>query len=282
MTTRGDIRAALRHAGSLPDPQFNPAETGLLLATLDRPRAALEPYRRHLDKLAREIAQYVAPGDGDAARAPIALRAEALTQVLARRYGYGGDDDGRGDPDSTNLMHVIDQRAGPSEPLAILYLAMTERLGWAAEAIDFPLRVLIRLDYDGARVLLDPFDGGRPVTAEELRALLKSVAGNDLELNFDHHRALTGRRLLLRLQNGIKTRLLRRERIQEALANVEASLLFAPGEAALWREAGLLNARLDNVAAAVSALEEYMRRGDGEQARYSTSVMLQQLRGRLG
>ena len=282
MTPKSDIRAALTQAGSLPDPQFNPAETGLLLAALDRPRAAVEPYRRHLDKLAREIVQYVAPGDGGAAEVPVALRAEALTQVLARRYGYGGDIDGLADPDSTNLMQVIDQRAGPSAPLAIIYLAMTQHLGWAAEAIDFPSRVLIRLDYDGARILLDPYDGGRPIAAEELRALLKSVAGNDVELGFEHHRAMTGRRLLLRLQNRIKTRLLRREKIHEALASVEASLLFAPGEAALWREAGLLNARLDNVEAAVSALEEYMRRGDGEPGHYSTSVMLQQLRGRLG
>jgi regulator of sirC expression with transglutaminase-like and TPR domain len=282
VTPRDDIRDALGRAGSLPDPQFNPAENGLLLAALGRPRAALEPYHRHLDKLAREIAQYVAPGKGTAAQAPIALRAEALKQVLARRYGYSGNVDGRGDPDSINLMHVIDRRAGPSAPLAILYLTMTERLGWAAEAIDFPARVLIRLDYDGARVLLDPFDCGRPITAEELRALLKSVAGNDLEDGFERHRAMSGRRLLLRLQNCIKTRLLQRERIHEALASVEASLLFAPGEAALWREAGLLNARLDNVAAAVNALEEYMRRSDREQADYSTSAMLQQLRSRLG
>ncbi len=282
MTPKRDIRAALRQAGSLPDSKFNPAETGLLLAALERPRAGLEPYRRHLDKLAREIVQYVAPGDGDAAEAPAGLRAEALTQVLARRYGYGGDSDGLADPDSTNLMEVIDQRAGPSAPLAIIYLATTQRLGWAAEAIDFPSRVLIRLDHDGARILLDPYDGGRPIAAEEMRALLKSVAGNDVELGFEHHQAMSGRRLLLRLQHRIKTRLLRRERIQKALACVEASLLFAPDDVALWREAGLLNARLDNVAAAVSALEEYMRRGDSEQARYSTSIVLQQLRGRLG
>jgi len=43
-----------------------------------------------------------------------------------------------------------------------------------------------------------------------------------------------------------------------------------------------LHAHLDNVKEAVAALEEYMRRTVGDAARYRTSVLLQELRGRLG
>ena len=58
-------------------------------------------------------------------------------------------------------------------------------------------------------------------------------------------------------------------------------LLFAPDEAALWRESGLLNAHLDNVRAAIAAFEEYLRRDSSDAARRHTAVLLQQLKKRL-
>jgi regulator of sirC expression with transglutaminase-like and TPR domain len=92
---------------------------------------------------------------------------------------------------------------------------------------------------------------------------------------------MTPREVLLRLQNNIKARLLQARQFEDALDVIETMLLIAPNATALWRESGLLNARLDNVKAAVAALEEFMRRDSGDTSRYRTSVLLQELRGRL-
>jgi hypothetical protein len=43
----------------------------------------------------------------------------------------------------------------------------------------------------------------------------------------------------------------------------------------------LLHNRLNHVAEAVRALEEYLRRTGGGEARYNASVLLQELRARL-
>ena len=72
-----------------------------------------------------------------------------------------------------------------------------------------------------------------------------------------------------------------RERLDEALERVETTLLFAPDVAALWRESGLLSAKLDRVEAAVAALEQFLRLNPGDSARFQMSVLLQELRGRL-
>ncbi|MBL6932945.1 MAG: tetratricopeptide repeat protein, partial [Rhodospirillales bacterium] len=69
--------------------------------------------------------------------------------------------------------------------------------------------------------------------------------------------------------------------LDEALDVVETLLLLAPGEPALWREAGILNARLDRVREAVTALEEYLKNADADASRYRTSILLQELRTRL-
>jgi regulator of sirC expression with transglutaminase-like and TPR domain len=277
VTPRADLRARLIRLGRLPDAEIDLAEAALVLASIDRPRVPVEPYRRHLARLAADVGAYV--GDEDA---PLGLRAEALGQVIAKRYGYVVDDAIEDVVEGANLMHVIDRRRGLAVGVGILYIHVAGALGWAIEGLDFPARFPVRLEDQGVRVILDPADGARIVGAAELRGLLKALVGNHAELDPARYRALGNRDVLLRLQNDIKVYLLRRERLDHALERVETALLFAPDAAMLWREAGLLHAHLDNVKAAVAALEEYMRRNSGDSARYRTSVLLQELRGRLG
>ena len=107
------------------------------------------------------------------------------------------------------------------------------------------------------------------------------MAGNHVELTPEHYRNRGNRDILLRLQNNIKTRLLQAQRWDDVLGVIETMVLFAPNEPGLWREAGLLHARLDQIADAARALEEYQRQTGAENGRNNTSVLLQELRTRL-
>lgn len=278
MAEASGIRRGLRRFGGMPENEVDVAEAALLLAALGRPRAVLAPYRRHLESLTGEVLEYAGGEAGE-----LDMRAEALRRVIGRRHGYGGGGDGLDVPESegANLMQVIDDRHGLPGLLAIIYLDVAGRCGWTIEAIDFPVRTVVRLEGEGRRLMLDPVDGGRLVEPAGLRDLLKAVMGVHAELTPAHFRTLGKRELLLRIEQTVKMRFLRSDRLAEALEVVEASLLFAPDMAHLWREAGLLYARLDNVKAAVAALEEYMRRNSGDASRYRTSVLLQELRARL-
>ena len=179
-------------------------------------------------------------------------------------------------------MYVIDRRRGLAVGVGILYIHVATTLGWAIEGLDFPARFPLRLEHQGVRTIVDPAAGARIVGPADLRGLLKALVGNHAELDPSRYRALGNRDILLRLQNDIKIQLVRGEKLDQALERVETALLFAPEAALLWREAGLLHAHLDNVKEAVAALEEYMRCNAGDASRYRTSVLLQELRGRLG
>ncbi|OHC75680.1 MAG: hypothetical protein A3G18_03210 [Rhodospirillales bacterium RIFCSPLOWO2_12_FULL_58_28] len=278
MRLPADIHARLMRLGGLPDEQINPAETALVLASIERPGMAIDPYLRHLERLSDEVRVYVDAGGGAAG---LDQAVEALCQVIARRYGYKGAETSYEDPDNTNLMRVIDRRVGAPVALGIIYIHVARALGWTISGLDFPARFMVRLEDEGRRVILDPFDGGRVVTPKDMRDLSKAVIGNQAELTPNHYRPLGNRGVLLRLQNHIKFRLIRSERPEDALDAIETMLLFAPATPSLWREAGMLNARLDKIKEAVAALEEYLRRNTGDSARYRTSVFLQELRGRL-
>ncbi len=274
-----DIRAKLIHIGALPDGHLDLTETALTLASIEHSGVPIEPYRRHLQRLASDVGVYA--GSGDHGQGGIERRQQALRQIVAKRYGYGAADDAYEDPDNANFMRVVDRRRGLPVVLGILYLHVARTLGWSMSGLDFPARFLVRLQHESRRVVIDPFDGGRVISPEGMRELIKAVSGNHAELTPGLYAEISNRDILLRAQGNIKSRLLRAERLEEALEVIKTMLLFAPQAAALWREAGLLYTRLDNIKAAVSALEEYMRYNTGDSTRYRTSILLQELRERL-
>ncbi|MHA1598824.1 MAG: SirB1 family protein [Alphaproteobacteria bacterium] len=275
-----DICRRLTAIGKLPDAAVGLTETALVLAAAARPGCDATPYERHLEKLTDDVAAYAGKDADDPARG-LDMRIEALRQVLVRRYGYGGTDDAYDDPDCANLMRVIDRRQGLPVALGIITLHVCRALGWHMDGLDFAPRFLVRMEFNGRRAILDMFDGCVELTPPDLRGLYKAVSGAHVEITPGQYAAMSNRDILLRTASKVKIHHLRTERLDEALESVETMLLFAPDNAALWREAGILNARLDRVDDAIAALEEFLRHAPGEAARYRTSVLLQELRERL-
>ena len=273
-----DIRARLTEIGGAADGAIDLFETAMVLAAADRPGARLEPYRRHMEGIISEVRTYVGSTEP---LVPLGLRIEGLVQVIIKRYGYGGTQEVFDDLDAVNMMRVIDSRSGMPIVIGILFMQTARTLGWDICGLDFPGRFLVRLEAGGERRILDPFAGGAVVEPRDMRDMFKAIAGNHVELRAEHYRDMGNRDILLRLQGNIKIRLLREERFDDALETLEVMLLFAPDKLELWRETGLLHARLDHIKDAIRALEEYLRRCGTDETRYNTSMLLQELRARL-
>jgi regulator of sirC expression with transglutaminase-like and TPR domain len=277
MTRAGPSDAAERRLRSLANAgeTLALAEAALALAarreTPEDPTACTE----HLAQLAADVR--LASG----AASDIAGRAQVLASVIAGRHRYRGDAETYDDLQNADLRRVIERRKGLPVALGILYIHCGRAQGWTMRGLAFPGHFLVRIEDGVERAIIDPFNGGALCGAAELRALLKATAGNAAELDPTHYAAVSDRRILLRLQNNIKQRLVRAERYAEAIATIADMLLFAPDEAPLWRESGLLNAHLDNIGAAIGAFEEYLRRDTSAVARQRTTAMLQQLKNRL-
>jgi regulator of sirC expression with transglutaminase-like and TPR domain len=251
------------------------AEAALALAARDGPAADHPFYRRHLAALAHDI------GRAAAAARTIGERIAALNDVVFGTYGYRGDTATYDDLQNANLMRVIDRRRGLPVALGILYIHGGRAQGWQMSGLAFPGHFLVRLDQEGERAIVDPFNLGRLRGPSDLREMLKATAGSAAEFAPAHYAPVGDRQVLLRLQNNIKQRLVQGQQLDKALAVVEDMLLFAPDHAELWREAGLLHAHLENYRSAITALEEFLRRSDGGAARRHAAALVLQLKGRL-
>ena len=262
-------KRTLELAGAAADEAIDLAETALALAALERPKVALDWYRRHLADLVLACAREAEAGPA------------ALCRVIANDYGYHGDVQTYEDLQNANLMRVIDRRKGLPVALGILYLHVARAQGWAAVGLNFPGHFLIRVDAGAARVIIDPFHEGQICDAAFLRGLLKTVSGNDAELLPEHYQPVGDREILLRLQNNIKLRLLQSDQAERATDVLGTMLTIAPDHAGLWREAGLIHAHLGNVRAAVGALERVMVLANDDRILHEAARLLQQLKANL-
>jgi regulator of sirC expression with transglutaminase-like and TPR domain len=274
--SRLEAKDLLRHIGTQPDEDIDLAEAALALAALDHPDVSLQRYRDHLSLLAEQVGE-LNPPDADTLEG----RVTALQDVLVGRHGYEGDTLTYDDIQNANMMQVIDRKKGLPVALGILFIQTARAQDWSISGLNFPGHFLVRLEYAGERIILDPFNHGQSRTVMELRDLLKVAAGADAELTPEYYATVGNRDILLRLQNNLKLRFMKADRVDKAVEILNGMLLFAPEEAMLWREAGLLNAHIGNLNAAVGALETFMTLGTNDLLRHQTALLIQQLKARL-
>lgn len=277
MSETTDLHRALGAFAEGDGVRFDLAEAALLLAALDRPGVGTDRYRRLLEQLVTRTGQRLRARDEAGAMDAIA----AVNAVMFEEEGYSGDERTYDDLQNANLMRVMDRKCGLPVALGILYIHAARGAGFQAAGLNFPGHFLVRIEADGERLIVDPFNGGKLLRTPELRNLLKALSGPGAELHPDHYRTVDDRQILLRLQNNVKLRLLQQGHIEAALKIVQSMLAFAPDEWTLWREAGLMQARVGDIPSAISSLESYLLRVDTDDARYRASVLLHELRARL-
>lgn len=257
-------RDALAAIGQLADTEIDIAAAALQLARIDAPDRDWQAVEAHLSELARDavgLAAEIRPGD-------VASRVAALAGLITGHHRYRGDTDHYDNMDNANLIRVVERRRGLPVALGIIWLHCARAAGWGVHGVDFPGHFLIAFEMDATgrrhspstahQMIVDVFAGGIPLEPDDLRTLLKHVAGRDSELQPGALQPMSARRVLLRLQENIRIRRLRGADLEGALDCTENMLRIAPDNAALWREAALLHEQHGSLAAAVACWERFL------------------------
>lgn len=247
---------SISHLGLLDDDAILLDADALRLAKLDHPDIDLAPYTDLLSDLTERL---VLVG-GEAASA--VDRAAALARVIGGEYGFIGDSETYDDADNADLIRVIERRRGLPVSLAILYVAAARRLGWAADVLNTPAHVLLRIGSAVEPVLVDAFAGGRIVERAELAALLARAAGSSIVPTAEHLAPMSNRAVLVRLLMNQAMRAEAAGRLDRTLVLYRRTTALAPAQSPLWWN----RARLE------------ILQGDPQAARASLSAMLETTR----
>ena len=275
-----EARAALDAAGQLPDAELDLAAVALQFARIDAPEADWRAAQARLSEIARRAVESAA-ADPAADRGETTRRASTLAALMQGELGLVGDAETYEDMANANLIRVLERGRGLPVALGILWLHAAEAAGWGAHGVDFPGHFLLALESPRGQVVVDVFAGGTTLSAPELRALIKRVEGPRAELRPGLLAPMPRRAVLLRLQNNIKLRRLRANDVEGALACAQDMLRLAPDQAALWREAGLMQHRLERIGAALASLDRSLELEPAGEAAHRIRGLVEELRNRL-
>jgi len=224
----------LKKVGKTPEDDIDIAETGLILASLDRPGVSLQKYYHHL-----EILHLDTDAKGHNAQSA-EERANSLIEVMWGHHEFRGNDQFYDDLQNVNLMSVIDRRLGLPISLGILYLHAAHSQGWNAEGVNFPAHFLIRVFGENDQVILDPFHKGKVLNAQDLRELVDTISGGSHDLEKWHHAPLGKRAILVRLLNNIKIHCLNVSDFDLAMNALKRTIHIDPDKIVHKYELGML------------------------------------------
>jgi regulator of sirC expression with transglutaminase-like and TPR domain len=249
-----EARAALDAAGQLPDDELDIGAVALQFARIDTPEADWRATAAQLTAIARRAVD-LASADEAADRGDPERRRLVLARLLHEECGLLGESETYEDMANASLIRVLERRRGLPVALGVIWLHAAEAAGWGAHGINAPGHFLLALEHARGQLILDVFDGGTHLQAQDLRRRLKLGDGDPAESRPGALGPMTKRDVLLRLQNNIRLRRLQAEDFEGALACSRDMLRLAPRRAGLWREAGLIEHRLERIAAALRSFD---------------------------
>lgn len=229
--------------------------TALLIARDEYPDLDAALYdtlvETHVDHLRAETEAIASPP----------MKMAAINRHLFDELGYTGNHDEYYDPRNSYLNEVFDRRLGNPISLAMVQMEVARRLGVPLDGVSFPGHFLVRLPVDDGILVMDPFNGGRPLGADELRERARPHLGGDIPddnallhiLDPASHRAILIR--ILRNLHGVYAE---RDEWDRAARSADRVLKLVPDQADALRDRGLAYLKMDYAAGARADLARYL------------------------
>lgn len=191
------------------------------------------------------------------------LKVAAINRHLFDELGYTGDHAEYYDPRNSYLNEVFDRRLGNPISLALVQMEVSRRLGIHLDGISFPGHFLVRMPVEEGVLVMDPFNGGRPLGVDELRERASQHLGGKTPddnvlahiLDPAPHRAI-----LVRMLRNLHAIYAERGEWDRAARSADRVLKLAPEQSDALRDRGLAYARLGHVAGAREDLANYLLR----------------------
>ncbi|HTA66290.1 MAG TPA: SirB1 family protein [Xanthomonadaceae bacterium] len=230
--------------------------TALLIARDEYPELQPGPYDAMVQGYVEAVRVEVQAQDSAPARMAV------INRFLFDEVGFGGNNEAYSDPRNSYLNDVFERKLGIPISLAVVQMEIARRLDVPLDGISFPGHFLVRLPVDDGILVMDPYNKGRSLSADELRDRVSVHCGgqspDDAELLHILAPA-THRMILLRMLRNLKALYADRNDWERVARSSDRLLKLAPSLGEEVRDRGLAYLKLGHVAGARDDLTRYLQ-----------------------
>ena len=245
-------RQRFRELAQLPNEQIDLAEGSLVIALEDHPGLDLDHYLGQLHSWSDALRARL-DGSRDVERI-----VESINRLLFLEEGFHGEDDDYYDPRSALLNELLDRHAGLPITLSILYIEISRLIGIDATGVSLPGRFLVKFTGHFGEIVIDPFDGGRVLSAKEMQKLLDGVYGGGVQLREHHLRSFSPKEVLARELSQLKAAYLAQRDLTRAAASIDRLLILDDRDSYELRDRATLAVQMHAYRLAIDCFERYL------------------------
>lgn len=248
-------------------------DTALLIARDEYPALDAEAYDQALRGYVEALRPQLAPGKD----LPATLT--TINRFLFEEVGFAGNNTQYDDPRNSYLNEVFDRKLGIPISLAVVQIELMRRVGLPLDGISFPGHFLVRLPVDDGILVMDPFNKGRPVSAEELKERasphLGGRAPDDVQL-IEILAPASHRTILARMLRNLNGLYLEREDWERVARTSDRLLKISPDTPDAFRDRGLAYRELGHAQGAREDLGRYLQLApQGEDAERVRTLLIE-------
>ena len=182
-------------------------------------------------------------------------RISLLNEFLFQTCGFNGNMEDYYNPKNNFLNYVIDEKTGTPITLAILYSELGKHIELDLRIIGFPSHVIVE---GGEELMLDPFNKGKQLSADDLREILLRNYGDDVELVPEYLNEITVEQILIRILRNLKSSYTESYSYEKSIRCNLMILAISPDSPDEIRDIGILEEKLMNYKKSIKYLERYL------------------------
>ena len=256
-------------------------ETALLIARDEYPQLDAAAYAATIQGYADDLKPMLVAG------ADLPATLTTINRYLFDELGFAGNNNQYDDPRNSYLNEVFDRKLGIPISLAVVQIELMRRLGLPLDGISFPGHFLVRLPVDDGILVMDPYNKGRPVSAEELKERASPHLGgqppDDLQL-IEILAPATHRMILARMLRNLNGLYLESGDWERVARTADRLLKISPDAVEALRDRGLAYRQLGYAKGAREDLARYLKaapNADDEEAMRAVLIEVSGIRSRV-
>jgi regulator of sirC expression with transglutaminase-like and TPR domain len=232
------------------DPRQSLVEKSLKLAqTFGYPNLSITEYLDKLNSMGQTLRNTISDEKNPT------LLISRLNEYMFDILEFSGNGDDYYNPDNNFLNVVIDKKMGIPITLSIIYIELAKHIGLDLRPVGFPSHFLVKHKEE---MIIDPFEGGKLLTIDNLHEILYRSYGNGVDFVPQFLDEIEPEKILIRISRNLKNSYTESFNYEMAMHCVNFILSIEPSVAEEVRDKGILEARLLHYGKAIECLNRYL------------------------